>query len=41
MAGHAEAEGETLTAEEYRLLVEMVDNGGQFYSRENSPGLQP
>lgn len=41
VAGHAEEEGETLTPEEYRLLVEMVDNGGQFYSRENSPGLQP
>lgn len=27
-----------LTPAEYRLLVEMVDNGGQFYSRENAPG---
>jgi hypothetical protein len=27
-----------LTPEEYRLLIEMVDNGGQFYSRENAPG---
>jgi hypothetical protein len=29
-----------LTAAEERLLVEMVDNGGQFFSRENAPGLQ-
>jgi hypothetical protein len=27
-----------LTAGEYRLLIEMADNGGQFYSRENAPG---
>jgi hypothetical protein len=32
-------EGFALTAEEERLLVEMVDNGGQFYSRENAPGI--
>jgi len=31
--------GSPLSAEEYRLLVEMVDNGGQFYSRENAPSL--
>jgi hypothetical protein len=37
--GHAEQKGHPLTARQYRLLVEMVDNGGQFYSRENSPGL--
>jgi hypothetical protein len=37
--GHSEAKGFPLTAEEHRLLIEMVDNGGQFYSRENSPGL--
>lgn len=28
-----------LTAGEYRLLIEMADNGGQFFSRENAPGL--
>jgi hypothetical protein len=28
-----------LTAGEYRLLIEMADNGGQFYSRENAPGV--
>jgi len=39
VAGHADAKGHPLTAEQYRLLVEMADNGGQFYSRENSPGL--
>ncbi|HUS65256.1 MAG TPA: hypothetical protein VMZ28_11965 [Kofleriaceae bacterium] len=39
VAGHADEKGFPLTAEEYRLLVEMVDNGGQFYSRENSPGI--
>lgn len=38
-AGHAEAKGQTLSAADYRLLVEMADNGGQFYSRENAPGL--
>lgn len=37
--GHAEEKGHPLTAEQYRLLVEMADNGGQFYSRENAPGL--
>jgi hypothetical protein len=41
VSGHADDMGSPLTAEEYRLLVEMVDNGGQFYSRENAPGLQP
>ena len=41
VSGHADDKGFPLTAEEYRLLVEMVDNGGQFYSRENAPGLQP
>ncbi|HLU68234.1 MAG TPA: hypothetical protein VKZ63_18245, partial [Kofleriaceae bacterium] len=39
VTGHSEEVGNPLTAEEHRLLVEMVDNGGQFYSRENSPGL--
>ena len=39
--GHSEQMGFALTAEEHRLLIEMVDNGGQFYSRENSPGLAP
>jgi hypothetical protein len=39
VTGHSEVQGAPLTAEEHRLLVEMVDNGGQFYSRENSPGL--
>jgi Hydrazine synthase alpha subunit middle domain len=39
--GHADEMGAPLTAEEYRLIVEMVDNGGQFYSRENSAGLNP
>ena len=39
--GHSEQMGFPLTAEEHRLLIEMVDNGGQFYSRENSPGLAP
>ena len=37
--GHSEAKGAPLTPEEHRLLIEMVDNGGQFYSRENAPGL--
>jgi len=37
--GHSEEMGFALTPEEYRLLIEMVDNGGQFYSRENSAGL--
>jgi hypothetical protein len=37
--GHADAKGRPLSAEQYRLLVEMADNGGQFFSRENSPGL--
>jgi hypothetical protein len=32
--GHPEL---ALTPEEERLLVEMVDNGAQFYSRENTP----
>ncbi len=39
--GHSEAKGFPLTAEEHRLIIEMIDNGGQFYSRENSPGLAP
>ena len=39
IAGHADDKGFPLTAEEYRLIVEMVDNGGQFYSRENAPGI--
>lgn len=34
----ADVGGTPLTPEEYRLFVEMVDNGGQFYSRENAPG---
>jgi len=37
--GHlAEVSREELTPEEFRLLIEMVDNGGQFFSRENAPG---
>jgi len=36
-ASHAEAEGVTLTTDEYYLLVTMADNGAQFYSRENTP----
>jgi Hydrazine synthase alpha subunit middle domain len=36
---HSVDMGFPLTAEEHRLLIEMVDNGGQFYSRENAPGL--
>ena len=27
------------TADEYYRLVLMADNGGQFYSRENAPGI--
>jgi len=38
---HSVEMGFPLTAEEFRLLVEMAANGGQFYSRENAPGLQP
>ena len=38
VTGHADAKGHPLTAEQYRLLVEMADNGGQFFSRENAPG---
>lgn len=38
-AGHSEEMGFPLTPEEHRLLIEMADNGGQFYSRENAPGL--
>ncbi len=34
----ADVGGEALTAGEYRLFVEMADNGGQYYSRENAPG---
>jgi hypothetical protein len=37
--GHSEEMGFPLTPAEHRLLIEMVDNGGQFYSRENSAGL--
>ncbi|HKE18294.1 MAG TPA: hypothetical protein VKB80_25625 [Kofleriaceae bacterium] len=37
--GHSEDMGFPLTPDEFRLLIEMVDNGGQFYSRENAPGL--
>jgi hypothetical protein len=33
--------GEELTPEEYHLLILMADAGGQFYSRENAPGLEP
>ena len=39
VAGHADEKGRPLTAEQYRLLVEMADNGGQYFSRENAPGL--
>jgi hypothetical protein len=35
----ADVGGTPLTAEEERLLVEMVDNGAQFFSRENAPGI--
>lgn len=31
--------GEELTEDEYHVLILMVDSGGQYYSRENSPGL--
>ncbi len=34
----ADVGGTALTPGEYRLLIEMADNGGQFYSRENAPG---
>jgi len=34
---HAGAVGAELTADEYYLLVEMADAGGQFYARENAP----
>jgi hypothetical protein len=34
----ADVGGTALTPDEYRLLIEMADNGGQFYSRENAPG---
>ncbi len=34
----ADVGGTPLTAGEYRLFVEMADNGGQFFSRENAPG---
>ena len=37
----ADVGGTPLTAGEYRLLIEMADNGGQFYSRENAPGQNP
>jgi hypothetical protein len=37
--GHSEQQGFALTPAEQRLLIEMVDNGGQFYSRENAPAL--
>ena len=30
--------GVDLTPEEYRMLIEMADNGGQYFSRENNPG---
>jgi hypothetical protein len=33
--------GRDLTADEYHLLVLMCDAGGQYYSRENAPGLAP
>lgn len=36
----ADVGGTPLTAAEERILVEMVDNGGQFFSRENAPGNQ-
>jgi hypothetical protein len=39
VSGHSEDQGNALTAEEHRLLIEMVDNGGQFFSRENGPGI--
>jgi hypothetical protein len=41
MQGHSEDKGFPLTPEEHRLIIEMIDNGGQFYSRENSAGLAP
>lgn len=38
---HLEALGlPDLTADEYHLLVLKADDGAQFYSRENAPGLQ-
>jgi hypothetical protein len=37
----ADVGGTPLTAGEYRLLIEMADNGGQFFSRENAPGQNP
>lgn len=36
---HGELYDFTLTPDEYYLLILMADNGGQFYSRENAPGL--
>jgi hypothetical protein len=36
---HAASVGAELTADEYYLLVLMADNGGQYYARENAPGL--
>ena len=37
---HAEAQGFTLTPDEYHLFILMADAGGQFYSRENAPGAE-
>jgi hypothetical protein len=37
VAAHAAAMGHELTADEYYMLVQMADNGGQFYARENAP----
>ena len=37
--GHNGADAKyQLSADEYYMLILMADNGGQFYSRENSPG---